>query len=174
MWLGYAESSSTWITWHDRLSMPGMSINSGGINSLRVIGNLDTKSIYSLGEPLLVNVPLLFLWSLPPAYFLRIVLTMLILFLMIKPRLKGRLHSNQSSLALPTPSANTSAPFFLNISFIIFWDFVFFWNGSSGARIGYAWRDLSYRAKNISNYYKYRIWGDHRLLRRVYFNDTLI
>ena len=45
-----AESSSTWIAWHDRLSMLGMSIHSGGIKSLRVIGNLDTKSIYSLGE----------------------------------------------------------------------------------------------------------------------------
>lgn len=39
---------------------------------------------------------------------------------------------------------------------------------------GYAWRDLSYRAKKISNYEKDRIGGDHRLLRRVYFNDTII
>lgn len=38
----------------------------------------------------------------------------------------------------------------------------------------FAWRDLSYRAKNIANYYKYRIGGDHRLLSRVYFNDTII
>jgi len=64
----------------------------------------------------------------------------------------------------------------LHSSFISWIKIFFLFNCSSGARtrIGYAWRDLSYRAKNISNYDKYRIGGDHRLRRTVYFNDTII
>lgn len=173
MWLGYAESSSTWIAWHDRLSMPGMSIHSGGINSLRVIGNLDTKSIYSLGESEflcsffgLCPLPTFFgsFWLCLFFYFWYNLVSRAACIAINRPwrflllRLTRVLHSpwiylssyfeifSSSEIALPVLEL----------------------------RIGYAWRDLSYRAKNISNYYKYRIWGDHGLLRRVYLNDTII
>ena len=41
-------------------------------------------------------------------------------------------------------------------------------------RIGYACEISSIRKRKSPNFYKYRIWGDHRLLSRVYFDDTII
>lgn len=68
MWLGYAESSSTFIPFNDR-SWDVVALDSYW--KLRHEIHILTRWVW---------VPLLFLWSLPSAYFLRIVLTMLILF----------------------------------------------------------------------------------------------
>lgn len=152
MWLGYAESSSTWITWHDRLSMSGMPIHSGGINSLRVLGNLDTKSTYSLCESEFL-CSFFGLFPLPTFFgsFWRC------LFFSFWYNLVSRaaciaINRRWRFLLLRLTRVLHSPWIYLSSYFEIF--------SSFGARtiIGYAWRDLSYRAKNISNYYKDLRW----------------